>query len=357
MKHKILYCCLFLLVVLSFSVSVYSQDPQPEQNETEKKDKPKEVKPWYEGETVRAVLGYEQTGASSAQSSQFFFADFFFSHPFPIQFSKHRGYLGPRFRMWGNVRLTSVPQTVRSNITVSEFARNFTQEAGKLKLNEVAQAVGMLIGLEYRLLDLKSFSGNYSYSLGLIAGFGAITPLSPKESMEIFQVSQDLKDRYKTNFITGEDYDYTGKEYAALVNSRRNRFFRQYFAGIRFKTFLNPDKHGGRSQFPTILDITYGLNDSVTGGKLNEGVFRLDFFQPLKISSAVTIYLFGNMQLLASKTRTEAPLILAPAPDDATVTVPAGNVIIITPPPINSEYYRIGVGIDLTGVLASFRRD
>ncbi len=90
---KTIFCWLVILFVFSTSADLYSQNTQssqPELNKTEKKDKPKKIKYWYEGENVRAIVGFEQAGASSAKSNQFFFSDLYFSQPFPIQFSKSK---------------------------------------------------------------------------------------------------------------------------------------------------------------------------------------------------------------------------------------------------------------------------
>ncbi len=45
-----------------------------------------------------------------------------------------------------------------------------------------------------------------------------------------------------------------------------------------------------------------------------------------------------------TRTKITDPLILEPAP--TRTTVPGQNVVIITVPQINRDYYRIGVGID-----------
>jgi hypothetical protein len=50
--------------------------------------------------------------------------------------------LGPALRSWGNLRISSVPQQI--NTDVATFATGLAQQAGQLKVNEVAQAFEFL---------------------------------------------------------------------------------------------------------------------------------------------------------------------------------------------------------------------
>ena len=307
---------------------------------------------WNNGEAVRTVIGFEQSGASSALSKQNFFFDIFVSTPVPF-FNKKQSSVGPRFRAWGNVRVTSVPQQIKSSI--SEFATNFYSKVGEVKVNEVAQAVEFIAGLEYTIGELKLDPKNI-FTLSVIAGAGAITPLTPKDTIEIFRISSELIEKYST-------YDFTGKEYAAFVKPERDRFYRQYNIGFRLKSFISPDTEEGKKsksakilyRFPAMLDITIGLNDSVTGGRLGikNTIIRIDGFIPLKLSKGVYIYLFGNALLKTTHTKISDPLILEPAPTGT--TFPAGNVIQINEGELNRDYYRIGVGVDLSGLLTKVK--
>ncbi|MCP4147782.1 MAG: hypothetical protein GY757_08520 [bacterium] len=340
MKKAICYW-LAILLILTVSASLYSQN----QKNTEETQTAQQTTSWYNGENIRAIIGYEQADASSAPSKHYFFSDLYFSQPFPIQFKKKNNdeIPGPHLRLWGNARLTSVPQP--GNTTIDSLVTSLPALFGKLNANQVAQAIEFKVGLDYRLLDLSPNSDNYRYTLNLIAGWGAISPLSPESSMELYEVTPELKNKYQTNYITGETYDYTGKQYAAVVVPKRNRFYRKYFAGIRFKTFINPEKYNGRAHFPAMLDITYGLNDAITGGRLNEGILSLDFFYPLRMNNIINIYFFGSAQLLLNKTHIEVPTFLKPAPDGTQITDP--GVIKIMAVPAKSEHYRIGFGVDL----------
>lgn len=302
---------------------------------------------WNNGEAVRTIIGFEQSGASSASSKQNFFFDIFVSTPFPL-FNKKESLVGPRFRVWGNVRVTSVPQQIKSSI--SEFASDFYSKVGEIKVNEVAQAAEFMAGLEYTIGVLQIDENNI-FTLSIIADAGAITPLKPKDSIEIFRASPDLIKKYN-------NYDFTGKEFAAFVKPERDRFYRQYNVGLRLKSFIRPDtildENSNPSKilyrFPSMLDIKIGLNDSVTGGRLGikNTVVRIDGFIPLRLSKEIYIYLFGTAILKTTHTKISTPLILEPAP--AGTKFPADNVIQINEGELNRDYYRIGVGVDFSGL-------
>lgn len=56
-----------------------------------------------------------------------------------------------------------------------------------------------------------------------------------------------------------------GKTNIAFVTPARDRFYRQYYGGLRVKTFFY-DKHDQLiNQFPAIFDVSVGQNELVTG--------------------------------------------------------------------------------------------
>jgi hypothetical protein len=292
------------------------------------------------GEFSRAIVGFEQAGASAAKSNQKYFFDLTLSHPLPFQKSVDP-YFGPRGRMWGTVRVTSVPQQITSS--VGTFATEFVQQASAVKVNEVAQAVEFLAGVDVRLtnkyLPFGSFGGQTATKLTLsfIAGGGATTPFNPRETLEIFRAFPGAP---------GLPTLPTGTEFVAFVSPDRDRFFRQYYAGFRLQThyfdYRNPSIPLNR--YPATLDITYGQNEAITGGRLRGGVIRLEAFYPLPYEELKFINLFGTALIRPIRTKITDPLILQPAPADT--VVPSANVLLITVPQINRDYYRVGVGID-----------
>src|SRR5262245_25260735 len=72
------------------------------------------------GIDLRTIVGFEQSGATNASSNQTYFLDFFFSQPVPYRFGQNGNngddVLGPRFRWFGEVRITSSPQQIGSSL-------------------------------------------------------------------------------------------------------------------------------------------------------------------------------------------------------------------------------------------------
>lgn len=335
-----------------FSTSEPVSVPPPSPNATPiRQDLQLVVKPL--GEFSRAIVGFEQAGASSAKSVQKYFFDLTISTPLPFQ-RNIDPYFGPRSRAWGTVRVTSVPQQVTSS--VGTFATGFATQAAGVKVNEIAQAIEFLGGVEIRLLTgpgklplpFGSFDNSTTnkFTLSLIAGGGATTPFTPRDTLEVFKVSPGAP---------GLPAQAQGKDFVAFVSPDRDRFFRQFYAGLRARTyyFTSGNEDIPLLRYPATLDVTFGQNEAVTGGRLRGGVLRLEGFFPLPYENLNYINLFGTAMMKLSRTRITEPLILEPAP--AGTTVPASNVVIVTVPQINRDYYRMGVGIDFIAFIKALK--
>jgi hypothetical protein len=298
------------------------------------------------GEFARAIVGFEQAGASSAKSSQKYFFDLTLSAPVALPWvNTIDPYFGQRARAWGTVRVTSVPQQITG--PVGTFATQFAQNVSNVPVNEVAQAIEFLVGGEYRLtkkwINFGSFDGKTTnkFNLSFIFGGGAITPLRPRDTLDVFKIFPGAP---------GLPEIPAGKEFIAFVSPDRDRFFRQFYAGFRahgyYFDYKNPDIPLKR--YPATLDVTVGMNESVTGGRLRGAVLRLEGFYPLPYNDLDFINLFGTAIIKPTHTKIQDPLILEPAPG---TTVPAANVFLVTVPQINRDYYRVGVGIDFISLI------
>jgi len=294
------------------------------------------------GEFTRVIAGYQQSGASASNREGRFFYDLYISVPFKIPFVRPWGVdedFGPALRAWGYARITSVPQQIKSS--VREFAGNFGKEITDVKVNEIAQAAEFLWGFEHRLSKFGSLRASFdgktqqNFSLSFVLGFGAITPLEPRETLQIFRTSADTERLYP---------QAKGKDFIAFVSPDRNRFFRQYYLGFRLETRYFDANGNPLNRFPAMLDFTFGQNEAVTKGCLCGSIFRFEGFYPLAWENLKFIYLFGTAHLKFNKSEIQEPLILQPAPTDT--PIPAVNAAIVTIPQINRDYYRIGVGID-----------
>jgi len=336
------------------------------------------------GETLRAIVGFEQSGASSASSVQRFFGNLYVSAPFPWKkkaaavpdgtFS-----FGPRVRLLMDGRITTVPQQITSGI--SDFAAQFPQTVGAIKVNEVAQATEFLTGTEIRLFGMdtakRGFDGStyQRFSLNLVFEAGVTTPLTPKATIEVFDIGPSTlaaADRQRLQTM----YPQTnGAAYAAFASQDRDRFFRQYYGGFRFKTYYFDKTTSGcpsgakecagpaLARFPSMLDFQVGANEAVTGGRFRGSILRLDAFQSIPVGGwAGIVYVYGTFMLKPVRSNITNPLLLqsaslcsAPNSPAGCVSVPASNVAMIYTPQFNRDYYRIGAGVELLTLISQIK--
>lgn len=290
----------------------------------------------------RFIIGFEQSGGASADSKGQPFMDLFINTPLTNATDKPAG-----FSIWGDVRLTQTPAQV------SAFSNLASDAIGTLtsdETNEFVSGFDFVVGPEIRLKTFKNTD------VSLIAGFGAVSPLNPRKSVQIFEVPKEgtsQRDPFLELFPGAED-----KEFIAFVSPDRDRFLRQYFGGIRLKTYTydkTNDKGvraAGNSEaiqnvFPAMLDITFGQSEAVTGGKLVKFVLGIDGFYPLPFPDKYRfLYLFGTAKFKVGGPKTiSKPLILDTAASSVKVT--DSTVFIADPVSSNRDFYRIGFGVDL----------
>jgi hypothetical protein len=78
----------------------------------------------------------------------------------------------------------------------------------------------------------------------------------------------------------------------AFIKPERDRFFRQYYAGFRMKTYFNEED----GMFPATFDATVGQNEAITN-TLQGVILRLDGSTPFPIKGADFLYIFGGVQM------------------------------------------------------------
>jgi hypothetical protein len=289
---------------------------------------------------ARTIVGYDQSGAAAAKKEQSFFFDFFVSKSFPLP-QKINPDFGERLKIWGDFRINSVPQT--GDVSVGDFAGGgFTTAVSGLKVKDVARVFEVLGGLEYRfggnnaLLPSFDRQTKQKFAFSFIASYGIVTPLDPLEKAPtVFKVFDDAE---------GLPPAAKGKEFVAFVPVDRDRFFRQYFAGLRIQTFFFNKYNVPLQRFPAQFDLSVGQNEFVTGGRLHGPVVRMESFFPLPYDKLKFLNLFATAQIIPGKPNIGTPLVLQAAPADT--VVPAANVALVPVPQPNRDHYRIGVGID-----------
>ncbi len=320
---------------------------------------------------TRAVIGFEQAGVSSSDSESRPFLDLFFSAPLSYKKRPRVDSKGmrvtnaqgrdiedddkrkPAISLWGNIRLASVPQQISA---FRGLGTNFFGPISDNKVNDLVQGFDFMVGPEFRLggTDVTHFGLipgiRQRTSVNLIMGFGAISPLTTTNSAKIFNVPDPANPQYEA-FID-EFPQAEGKKYIAYVAPERDRFLRQYYAGIRFKTFFLERKviEGKKvdvdiNRFPAIFDITFGQSDAVTGGKLHKFVLGFDGVYPLPFKGGRFVYLYGTAKLKAGGGKTiRTPFVLSNPGSDIQLT---NNDLVITDRQTNRDYYRLGIGVNL----------
>jgi hypothetical protein len=296
---------------------------------------------------ARAVVGYEQAGAASTKRDQNYFFNLYLSKTFPIG-QKINPDFGERLRTWLDFRFASVPQA--GDVALGEFSTGFVTQVSGLKVKDVANVFEFLGGLEYRLFGNRALLPSFDrrtkqkFSLSLIAGAGIITPTNPRDSITTFKVFDDAP---------GLPPSAVGKEFVAFVQSDRDRFFRQYYLGLRLQTFFFNRFNMPMQRFPAQMDIAVGQNEFVTGGKLRGAVVRIEGYFPLPYKEMEYINIFGTAMLRPGRARTALPLVLELAPDGT--VIPASNVALIEVPQQSRDYYRVGMGLDFISFIKKMK--
>jgi hypothetical protein len=299
---------------------------------------------------TRAIVGIEEAAASSMSPTQKFYVDFNLNVPIGRAKKDKRGQpkdeLDGNFWVWANPRITSLPQPSVTNVSDVVSGGNFFDPVSKGKVKEITQGFEFTVGGEVPIIKPRDgknipsgFGEDFHGRLGLsfIFGGGAITPFNPQDTAAVFKVNDGIVARYP---------NAKGKDFVAFISSDRDRFFRQYFAGLRLKTYFFRGTDRGADVadiFPGLFDITYGQNESVTGGKLRGGVFRIEGFYPLPFYPAVHVYGTALMKLNHGTANT--PLILQVPDTIPSLSDPKLDLEVV--PPVDRDYYKIGFGIDL----------
>lgn len=294
----------------------------------------------------RAIVGYHQAGASSANFTQNFFFDFFIMRSLSSQ-SLWEG----RWNLWGDVRIASSPQQITTG--VGEFVSGFSTQVSKLPVNQLAQSADFDSGIEYRL---HTWTPQGAYRMaGLIGYFGAMGAFdAPQSQMEIFDVPPKNSLQYPSfvaQFPTAANATYVG-----FVPPNRQRFYRNYGVGVRLTTF---DKDNNLAP-PATYAFSIGQDESITAGTFQSVVGKFDVFYPLPVSfgdggAYKFLYLFGTANLRLSKATTVPTFALQnPNANGVTVQPYDPNLAIVTQGNTR-DTYRIGAGADLVNLLRSIK--
>ncbi len=352
---------------------------------------------------TRGVVGLDMSAVSSQTVKQAYFVDFDLLAPFKLPGMKsNEDALESPLWFWLNPRITSLPQATNFSAlsTIDASGTFFTNFSNKGSVSDIAQGFDVNGGLEIALLKPRDgipWWGEYvnaqaRLSASLIVGAGISTPFSVDNTDVPSQVNQSICDAFKapagttvsgpsglvctfaaggTNpVITAPNpaFDPTNPMSPATVQDQfvdfftpeRSRFFRRYYAGFRLKTyFFSPDVKGDCNPkrkrcdapydiFPGIIDVTAGQDEAVTAGRLKNIIFRIEGVYPLPFVPG--LHIFGSIYSSFKGNHADFPL------NSFNVNTPAEgarndlNTFRFGLPPLNRDYFRVGIGIDLIQV-------
>ena len=332
---------------------------------------------------TRAVVGMQFAGASSAESKQAPFLDFFFTAPILkgkrrlVNFPGKKLVNGtwkreseaqyrtgtrkfPRFSLWGNVRFSSIAEQASTELSLASIPSAFSPLGDTGKLNDVVSSFEVLTGVEVKFFEPHKPTGFFGLrSRTIVSGIGAFgfsNPLSSQQSRVLFKIPKNgdgdgkVKAPFLEQFPDLED-QLNANDNISIVNAERDRFFRQWQTGLRFRTLYYDENDRPRNLSPAIFDVTVGQNEAVTD-VLSGMILKFDGFYPFPIAKADYIYLFGTAHLRLQRSVANAGLLPFALDTPGSDTVNSGNTLIVEDNDFNflrsnRDRYTIGVGIDL----------
>jgi hypothetical protein len=145
----------------------------------------------------------------------------------------------------------------------------------------------------------------------------------------------------------------------AFAPGDRHSFLLKYGLGLRLVNRLTDDQGDYCSNnYPClrdIVDLVVGQDEAITGGMLRHWVLKTDATIPLWRTNA---YFFGSGDIRFLRNQNFTPLVLQPAsivassPNPPTsITIPSSNTWTLPLVQPNRDFYRIGLGVDLTSVV------
>jgi hypothetical protein len=344
------------------------------------------------------LVGVNATGASSSGPSQQYFVSFDLLTPIAwgrkFEEREKRYPLEHRWWVWFNPRIASLPSPNTSALSTIGSASALSAGAGGQTIGAITQSFEFQGGIEYYFAKDAWHGAQFGFgnswartTVSLIAGGGSVTPFNTSAPTAEYSLNNNLAQNFnQTPSLASAypqlaaalcNYGFTGgggvtcptkapaakPTSVAFVLPNRSRFYRDYYAGLRLRTFyLNgrscPDPSSGefpsgcklQNTFPGTLDLRFGQDESVTQ-HLKGVVMTLSATYPLP-GTGGTVRIFGSAYLGLRRNKTSSPLVLVPASTVSTLDQP--TVVVQTIQPTDQDYYRLGLGVDLVPLIAKW---
>lgn len=326
---------------------------------------------------IKFVGGYEEGFQSSqASTSDAFLAIYgrrLFDHD----------HFGPYFA----ARLQTSPQASGTYNVFSVFS-NPSGTITASNLNSVGAGVDLSIGVE------KQFPGvdHNRTTFSLIAGTGFITPLQSNTIAATFTMPAfgtvectELQGRLSP-VLSGPNYKgivaNTAAGSASCFSNTLNansattppvaptavtlleysvpdtpNFFPKYSAGLRIVNRYPGTTNGAKYCLESspcergYVDFTVGQSAALTGGSLRHAVLDIDTIHPLPVPNMNFLYLFGSVsKRFYHLPPSVSPLVLQTG---TAATSPSNSTLIIPLTQPDRDFYRIGVGVNITQIFTA----
>jgi hypothetical protein len=300
------------------------------------------------GMTWHSIVGVEQGQASGSDRIFRLSVDLGVNFPFPYrhnsQVAGSDDFFGRRLRFWSNFRLTSAP--VQLDTTLANAIPAIDSAIQNAKLSDVAQAVELLGGLEYRLAETadahfsiagtgERFTFNAIAAAGLTSAFDNGTPItlykdirSPDSSPQYYAISS------LTDFST-----YPG----------------QYYAGLRWKTFYFDNLDHLLNIAPTTIDLMFG-HDAAGSRPGFVPTIRVDGFFSFPSQKINFLHFFVTVIAKLNHPPSEIDPTLSPflqpVAFDPTLLADAK---ILSSRGVNRDFYSFGAAIDVWKLLEKLK--
>ncbi len=338
---------------------------------------------------VLGLVGINATGTSSSGASQQYFTEFDVIAPWNCGEGRIAYPLQHKCWLWLNPRVASVPSANSAALTALGSPSALSGLGGQT-VAQISQSIEFQGGLEFYVKspwEGAQFGRNHSWdrtAISVIAGGGVVTPFSAASGASEFSLNTNVAQQFNQTPALASlypqlaqalcSYGFTGANCpripppsspstVAFVSPARSRFYRDFYAGIRLRTFYLkgtcPDPSLGLPEpackldntFPGYFDIRLGEDETVTAGRLMPLVMTLAASYPLPGTSG-SVRVFGSVYLRLRANQSSNPLVLLPPASYATLDQP--SVVVQPVAASDQDYYRLGLGVDLIPLIAKW---
>jgi len=326
------------------------------------------------------LVGINATGDSASGPTQQYSVSYLLATPLlhknndDVLEKKWWGWLSP-----GISSVSSASDAKLSSLTTSDSVKT---GIGTVRINQITQSLEFQGGIEFYPAPPKNgaqFGSNQSWartSISAIAGGGVVVPFAGAPDASEFGLNSSLAQQFQQDPALRATYPQlaaalacafpagggnppptctgSGPTIVDLVFPARTRFYRSFFVGVRLRTFYlsgncTSDWDCSPAQiYPGTFDFRLGEDESVTAGHLVPIVATLNGTYPIPGTQGI-LRIFGSVYLRVQGTHSATTLAITPS---ATFVSPTQPAVVLQPiRPADTDYYHLGVGVDLVPLL------